>query len=532
MNRRGKKDRKPLKRPEEQEKSRSGESRLLHAVLNSLKNCITILDEKGIVLYANPPFLKLFGISGVNFSGENIVDFFARTHERKLRGFFSKKNGGRRSPVEIGLTGVRRDHTEFPARCLISRIIQDGGKRLLVNVIDRTQELESQAGIEHLQSLASIGTFASGVVHEFNNVLTGIRGYTQLASPDIGNTSFLKKTLSIIDIECQRGAELCRNMSMYSSRTRINREPVELRDIIETVLALQKKFFTSEAITVKLEIGEPPPVMLDRFQIQQVLLNLIINARHAVIPKGGGTITVRLGERARQIVIEVEDDGIGIDRKNISRIFDPFYTSKGPSGMNISGKELKGSGLGLAVSNSIIKKHGGTISVRSKPGAGSRFTLRLPKLIAEKAQIVDSDPSRLQIAFPRRTLRILVTDDEQNIRELLFRALTSMSMEVTLARNAEEAIALCKSDSFDIIFLDYILPEMNGDSIIPVIKQYLPASKIVMISGWASSPIKKKKIEQSVHAWIDKPFDLGQIVSCISELIADGTGAGTKGGLH
>jgi YesN/AraC family two-component response regulator len=107
-----------------------------------------------------------------------------------------------------------------------------------------------------------------------------------------------------------------------------------------------------------------------------------------------------------------------------------------------------------------------------------------------------------------------------------------MSMDVTLARNAEEAIALCKSESFDIIFLDYILPEMNGDSIIPVIKQYLPGSKIVMISGWTSSPLKKKKIERSVNAWIDKPFDLARIISCISELSADGTTSDGKGGLH
>jgi len=530
MKRRGKKD--PVERRSgESARSRDGESGLMHDILDGLKDCITILDAGGIVLYANPPFLRLFGISGVNFRGENIVDFFSRSSERRIKEALSRR-GDKGSPLEIRLTGVRRDYTEFPARCLIKRLHQKGGARFLVNVIDRTQELESQAGIEHLQSLASIGTFASGVAHEFNNVLTGIRGYTQLASPEIGNTALLKKALAIIDVECQRGAELCRNMSMYSSRTRINREPAALRDIVETVIALQRKFFAAESITVQCDIDELPMLMLDRFQIQQVLLNLVINARHAVIPKGGGRITIRIRERVRQIIIEVEDDGIGIDRTNITRIFDPFFTSKGPIGMNVSGRELKGSGLGLAVSSSIIKKHGGTISVRSRPGSGSRFTVRLPKLIAEKPQAAEAEASHRPTAFPRKPLRILVTDDEQNIREILFRALTSMSMEVTLARNAEEAIALCKSESFDIIFLDYILPEMNGDSIIPVIKQYLPGSKIVMISGWTSSPIKKKKIERSVNAWIDKPFDLARIISCISELSAEGTASGGKGGLH
>ena len=121
-------------------------------------------------------------------------------------------------------------------------------------------------------------------------------------------------------------------------------------------------------------------------------------------------------------------------------------------------------------------------------------------------------------ACNRQPQRILVVDDESSIREMLFRALTEIQMDVTLAKNAEEAENLCKSYPFDIIFLDYILPEMNGDKLIPIIKEHLPQSKIIFISGWSSSPLKKKDLEKRVHAWIEKPFNIRQIFDCIQQL--------------
>jgi DNA-binding NtrC family response regulator len=120
---------------------------------------------------------------------------------------------------------------------------------------------------------------------------------------------------------------------------------------------------------------------------------------------------------------------------------------------------------------------------------------------------------------------VLVVDDEISVREMLFRALTSVSMDVALARNAEEAMVLCRSERFDVVFIDYILPGMNGDTLVPIVKELIPGAKIVMISGWVSSPLKKRTIEKSVHAWIDKPFDVSQIFSCIRRLApGDATG--------
>ncbi len=493
----------------------------LHSILENISECVTIIDAKGIILYANPPFLGLFKIRGDNFRGEDIKDFICSADVKKFLRLLSRCTSSPRPHHTLQVRGIKRDFSEFQASCRITPLPAGAQTDFLLAVTDMTPDIEMNTRIDQLQNLASIGTFASGVVHEFNNVLTGIRGYAQLASPDLTDTGLLKKAFTIIEAECQRGSELCKNMSLYSSRLQINPEPVSLTDLVETVLTLQKKFFLQENISIIKEVSTVPPVMMDKFQIQQVLLNLIINARHAIIPKGSGTITLRIKEQKACIIIQVEDDGIGIDSKNITRIFDPFFTSKGPIGVNRSGKEMKGSGLGLAVSSSIISKHKGSITVRSRQGSGSCFTVRLPKVYGRISAVVEVKPESMYNAVSRKPLKVLVVDDEMSIRELLFKALTAISMEVTLARNAEEAIHLCKSDRFDLVFLDYILPEMNGDNLIPVIKEYLPHTKIVMISGWASSPGKKKTIEKSVHAWIDKPFDIAQIFNCIKELSID-----------
>lgn len=493
-------------------------SGLMRAILENMQERVAVIDRRGIILYANPPFLVYFEISGDDFRGEHIRDFITGPKAVNMLRVLSKPSSTHRRNYTIKATGVKRNSGEFPVSCRLTPLAHRKREVFLLSVNDLSSRAEQESRMEQLQHLASMGTFASGIVHEFNNVLTGIRGYATLAGLDLTKTAILEKAFEVIETECLRGSELCRNMGLYSSRTGVNPEPVRLDELVDTVISLQNRFLLQDRISVTREIGEMPPLMADRFQMQQVLLNLVINARHAIIPKGSGLIRIRVREEKKSVVIEVEDDGTGIDPQSIPRIFDPFFTRKGPLGLNSSGKGVTGSGLGLAVSRSIVKKHKGSITVRSVLNQGSCFTVRLPKIFAGSGV-----PSgRRTGAAPRRisprALRVLVVDDEISVREMLFRALTSVSMDVALARNAEEAMVLCRSERFDVVFIDYILPGMNGDALVPIIKELIPGAKIVMISGWVSSPVKKRKIEKSVHAWIDKPFDVSQVFSCIRRL--------------
>lgn len=495
----------------------------VRALVTHLQECILIIDKNGIILFANEAFRRLLNIHDNDCGNKHIRDCIAKNDTARLMRIIHRSDPPHKEYRGIVLHAIKRDGATAELSCRIFPVPYGGETCHIVSAVDQTPSIEMNSKMEHLQHLASIGTFSSGIVHEFNNVLTGIRGYAQLADKDLTNTRLLEKAFTIIEAECQRGAELCKNMSLYSSRTKINPEPVMLRDLAETVLSLQKRYFQQEKVTIEKQYDDIPDIMIDKFQIQQVILNLIINARHAILQKGYGTITVRIMDHGKTIHIDIEDTGIGIEEKNIRRIFDPFYTSKGVIGLHVAGKEIKGSGLGLSVSSSIIRKHGGEITVSSVRGKGSCFTVILPKIIANMRPQTDAAACRYPLHCKRKPLKILVVDDEISIRELLFKALTAIEMEVILARNAEEAIAYCKSDLFDIVFLDYILPEQNGDNLIPVIKEHLPQAKIIMISGWVSSPIKKKKLEKNVDAWIDKPFDVSQIFSCIND-IAPGDG--------
>ena len=492
----------------------------LTSVLSLMPFPLAITDSSGNLEYANIPFHKLIMPDLNQYEIKKSLKWlFTSDFEENFMSHVEQATGG--TPVEkIEFAIYREDRSRVPVLLSFYPVHINSFLYCMIIVNDLTENEKYNEKIAHLQKLASIGTFAAGIVHEFNNVLTGIKGYSQLARKDYANREMLDKAFSIIESESQRGAELCKNMNYYSSSTKINPEPVILSDIIDTVISLQHKYLSNENIEIVKNIQHVPAAMVDKFQLQQVLLNLIINARHALMPKDGGIITISLSLANDSIHITIEDTGIGIDKENVKRIFDPFYTSKGVIGESVSNYKIKGTGLGLAVSKSIIKKHGGSIEVASTPARGAVFTIKLPFKPANQ-----HTGDRLQPvpdAFPpmesRKPLKVLVVDDEMPIREMLFRALTDMNIMVTLAKNAEEGVTQCKAEKYDVIFLDYVLPEMNGDKLIPVIKEYSPASKIVFISGWDSSPQKKKNLESSVHAWIDKPFNLTQILACLNDI--------------
>jgi len=480
---------------------------------------LAISDNKGLLRYANFAFQTITMEKSTAYRSKSIEKIFNQPGDQtSIITYIQQSISG--TPSENIEYSISSDDITVPVLLSFSPIHVDTNEYCMIIARDLSETEKYIEKIAHLQKLASIGTFAAGIVHEFNNVLTGIKGYSQLARKDYTNSEMLDKAFSIIESESQRGAELCKNMNYYSSSTKINPEPVMLTDIVDTVLSLQHNYLTSEGIEISTNLQDLPSVLVDKFQLQQVLLNLVINARHAIMPKGSGSIHISLSLVDEEIQFHISDTGIGIDPDNVRRIFDPFYTSKGVIGKSVSNYKIKGTGLGLAVSRSIIHKHGGTIEVSSTHGKGSKFTIKLPYKPVKKVTKPDMQAQLTGIPSfeSRNPLKVLVIDDEMPIREMLFRALTDMDIMVTLAKNAEEGLTQCKADNYDVIFLDYVLPEMNGDKLIPVIKEHSPSSKIVFISGWDSSPQKKKNLESSVHAWIDKPFNLSQILSCLNDI--------------
>jgi len=483
------------------------ETSVLNAVIKSIKNAFVITDEKGKMHIASNAFFPLFAL-GVSFiKGESIVNFFAESDRKRLLEILSDSIPTDDKTIQIPLTGIRRDGSLISLSASISRITAKKPLYLIL-LEDKTEQIRGQEKIEKLEHQAAIGTFTSGVAHEFNNVLAGIRGYSQLLKNDPSDIPLVLKASSIIEKETVRGAEICKNLNLYSGARRLNLEPVNLSEIIQSCIDLQIGLINGMRITILPELENIPPVIADRHRLQQVLINLITNARHAVMPKGSGKIIVKLSIDENSVIISVEDNGVGIPNYNLSKIFDPFFSIKTPIFNTEEGTEtLTGTGLGLSVCQVIIKQHGGTIEVMSSPGDGTIFTVRLPLKFAQ----IESAP----IETNERQIRALVVDDEMPVREVVFRTLSHAKVHTTLARNAEELEKIISSETFDIIFLDYVLPDKNADRVLPLIYEKNPGARIVMISGWNGSPVKKAAIEKNIDAWIDKPFNVDAILSQI-----------------
>jgi signal transduction histidine kinase/CheY-like chemotaxis protein len=471
-----------------------------------------------MIFLASGSFADLFSFRDSVIEGVDICDFFLSGDRERVDRDMEGLEKDCSSTVSVSITGVSRDGRHLALSMSIS-CVTSAPPLFLAIFEDKSDTQRDLTKIEKLEHQAAIGTFTSSVAHEFNNVLSGIRGYAQLAKNDLSDRGLILKAFQIIEQESIRGAELCKNLSLYSGNKRLSLEPVVLSDLILATIDLQKQYLQSDSVTVETRIDEMAPFLADRYKLQQVILNLLINARHAIIPKGSGTIIISAEQENSDVVISISDDGTGIEPFHIPRLFDPFYSNKAETESS-SGSTIRGTGLGLPVCLAIIKQHSGTIDVSSRPGAGTTFTVRLPFHIAERRS---RQPST-EIIVRRREMAspsILVVDDEMPIREILYRMLISVASDVALAANATECEQLVSDRSFDIIFLDYVLPEMNADRLLPIIRKVSPSTKIVLISGWNGSPGKKASLKQKVEAWIDKPFNVDAIIKTVEDLSYD-----------
>jgi PAS domain S-box-containing protein len=475
---------------------------IVNTFISSLTTPFVITDLNGNIQKAGNSFFPLFEIGKSVIKGESVTEFIHEESRPAVRTLFRDPILLKGKTIQSSIVGLKRDGSPIQLLISVTRIENDFPFCLVI-FEDRSEHIKELGKIEKLEHQAAIGTFTSIVAHEFNNVLAGIRGYAQLMKSDPSDSHLAEKASSIIEQETARGAEICRNLSLYSGAHRLTFEAVDPCELIGRCADIQRSQIEDDT-TIEIHCVDIPPVMLDRHRMQQVLINLLINSRHAVMPKGGGIITIRAFLDDGTLVIQVEDNGIGIPAFNLSKVFDPFFSTKTSAGGGSRQPNApRGTGLGLPVCQVIVKQHGGAIDVASRHGEGSIFTIRIPAKFAAAQKSLKKEISEI---------RALVVDDDMPVREVIFRALAHVNIDATLAHNATEMRNLIEKETFDIIFLDYVLPEMNADRLLPVIRGKMPDARIVIISAWSGSPAKKASIEKTVEAWIEKPFNVDAIL--------------------
>ncbi|MBI4602602.1 MAG: response regulator [Planctomycetes bacterium] len=392
-------------------------------------------------------------------------------------------------------------------------------KALTDDLAERNQQLlKSQNDLVQSEKMATIGLLAAGIAHEFNNIMAGVSGYAQLARKD---PRFKDMLVDVALTQTERALELTRSLSTYN-RPHPSGAVCDVAQTVENALRLVAKEVETAGVRVITELAETPKVTMSPGQLQEVVLNLVLNAIQA-IDSSGGAIRVRVGpaEDADRFVLEVRDNGQGIPEEHLSRIFDPFFTTKGALG----GGRQSGTGLGLTLCRNFVQSAGGTIEVASRVGQGSTFRVILPRAAEAATEPRRSAGTAAGLPPPAaRRLRILVVDDEEHVREPLEAYLRDH--DVVCCSTGEAALEACALEPFDYVILDVCMRKsMNGLQVFERLATLSPSPRVIFASGRFPDPAYREYLDRA-HGHLLKPYKLEDLAALLG--LAAGAGPGPR----
>lgn len=380
----------------------------------------------------------------------------------------------------------------------------------LASAMWKKEQIQKQ--LLHSERLAAVGKMAAGAAHEVNNPLAIISGRAQiLLQNEISPAS--QKQLNIIVDQAARASKILNDLMRFARPTLPQKEKSRLNAVIHEVIEMFDAQFRSHGIELKTDYGaDLPKVLIDCKQIQQVLVNLLINAEHAI--EKTGTITVRtyLNASGDHLLIDVTDSGCGIPSDQLAKIFEPFFTTK---------EEGKGTGLGLSLAHGIITSHQGAISVRSTVGKGTTFVISLP--IAQDLPGADeAAPAKTHAptATAKKTSRrVLVVDDEEQVRAIICEALQGAGYRVEQAIDGADALERIQKNPPDLITLDIRMPRLDGMAVLRAVRERHPTVPVIVITGLAMEEEVEAAEVLGITAFVRKPFEVGHLLQEIQQAL-------------
>ena len=513
--------------PDTEEELRAAEVRFSR-FFNDTPFAIATLDGDGRIVRTNAPFGRIFRWSGEDKSLElqPLADLIGEGSRDKLGRAIADATAQRSEvePVDAALS-IEGDHA---VRLYISASEASAGSPEQVNVyaLDMTDQRKLEAQFAQSQKMQAVGQLAGGVAHDFNNLLTAIIGFSDLLllKHKPGDPSF--NELMQIKQNANRAAGLTRQLLAFSRRQTLRPQVLELPLIVDDLTVLLKRMI-GEKNTLSVDHGRNIwPVRADVVQLEQVIINLVVNARDAM--PNGGSITIRTANiseaetvsmrfegmtPADYVLIDVEDSGTGMSAEVLSKIFEPFFTTK----------ELgKGTGLGLSTVYGIVKQTEGFIYPVSTVGVGTTFKIFLPRYVPSAEEAAAKAAAA---AAPARDLtgheRILLVEDEESVRAFSARALRATGYEVFEADSGEDAIDVLEDLNYevDLIISDVVMPEMDGPTMLKAIREKMTDLKIIFVSGYAEESVRRDIEDDQSVDFLPKPYSLDQINSKVKEVL-------------
>jgi len=469
---------------------------------------LTVLQTTGRIREANDAVRAVFGLETYQVIGRTLVELIVPEDRPALEEALARAFAGSQARVEVHVE-TSAGATRVVALAANGLPGADPPSALLVGR-DMTQEREMRLRLMESDRLAAVGELVAGVAHEVNNPLSSISAFAQLLLRD-ELTPAHRESIEVIRAETMRASQVVKDLLTFARRSDPQREPLDLNGVIARTLRLRQYQFAEASVRVQQELApELPAVLGDARQLQQVCLNLVTNAVHAMAEQGGGTLTLRSSHASGNVMLEVIDTGPGITPGARAHIFEPFFTTKG---------EGEGTGLGLSVSYGIVKAHGGAIEVADSGPGGTTFRVSLPAVSGQADPRATPAAPLPVLRSPLAGIRLLFVDDEPALRSGMEAFGRLRGFTVLTAVDGAEALSRTRALGVDAVVCDLRMPGMDGYAFHDLLRAERPglAARTVFVTGdVVSNETSDTVLRQPVLA---KPFSFDQVEEAVIALM-------------
>jgi PAS domain S-box-containing protein len=497
------------------------------AVLDASPNAIVAVDAAGLITYANPEVERTFGWRSGELLGRPVEtllpDRLADLHARHRRAMGEQAHA---RPMGIGLdlAGRRRDGTEFPVEISLSPLDTARGRQIFAQIVDITARKTAEAQLLQAQKLETIGRLAGGVAHDFNNMLFAIRGYAEMLEEDLApdrrdelDPDLALANAAAITHVVERATLLTTQLLAFGRRGHVSPRVMDLNEATLALAPMLRRLIGEQAQLVLALDDEAGRVRVDPSQLDQILVNLVVNARDAM--PDGGRITIASGnvvfdlpyaqehfdvQPGAYVMLAVSDTGTGMDRETRAHVFEPFFTTKQPG---------KGTGLGLATIYGIVRQAGGHIWLYSEPGQGTTFKLYLPRIDAPATDEAGPEPGG---ALSRG--HVLIVEDEPAVRDMTIQVLRRAGWTVTAVGSGNEALTLVdtRAQPFDAILSDVVMPGMSGVDLAERVLDRQPGLRVVLLSGYTAEALDLERMTELGVRFVPKPLSSRDLLAALA----------------
>jgi two-component system, cell cycle sensor histidine kinase and response regulator CckA len=499
------------------------------SLIEQARDLITVVDDRGVVLYQSPSSALVLGLAPESVVDHSMFEFVVEHDVVRARELLAAAFDGN---VEASRGEFALRHAKGGTRTLdvvASRIPSVGGsRRVVLNSRDVTERLHANEALRErdnqlrqAQKMEAVGRLAGGIAHDFSNVLTVVTGACERLQDKVGSVPGAANDIETILRNSDRAASMTRQLLAFSRQQTLAPQPLDLAALVRKATHLLKRLI-GEDIELALDVPQVFPVEADPTQLDQVLMNLAINARDAMVDGGSLRISIRMDTvddlfaashppmtAGVFVLLEVTDTGTGMTPETQARAFDPFFTTKDPA---------HGTGLGLSTVYGIIKQSGGYIWIDSEPGRGTTFRIFLPPTTAKPIQ---ADPPKAASRGPMKAATILLAEDEEDVRTLLCELLESHGHRVLAASSPAEAqvVSGAYRGNIDLLLTDVVMPGGTGRELARQLLARRPGLKVLYISGYPEHGTSPGKVLEAGAPFLPKPFTRDLLLAKLKEIL-------------